>query len=203
MNAQFVDHPAGQLIQSLRCKANACQLPCIGHTNKNRTSVRIGKGGNSFISAVVDLLLEFQMQAFRFTNHVWHFTDFNVAHSHMTMYGIITFILLGRYIEARSRQDASSALRALAAELRAALAPVAPRAPFRSDLGRDLAAQRDYSEEVAEEIDAEVHKLVDTAHARVRKLLSENLTLLHGVANALLERETLNAEEFEELFAVA
>lgn len=32
-------------------------------------------------------------QAFRFTNFVWHFTDFNVAHSHMTMYGIITFIL--------------------------------------------------------------------------------------------------------------
>jgi len=32
-------------------------------------------------------------QAFRFTNHVWHFTDFNTAHSHMTMYGIITFIL--------------------------------------------------------------------------------------------------------------
>lgn len=32
-------------------------------------------------------------QAFRFTNFVWHFTDFNVAHSHMTMYGIITFFL--------------------------------------------------------------------------------------------------------------
>lgn len=32
-------------------------------------------------------------QAFRFTNYLWHFTDFNVAHSHMTMYGIITFIL--------------------------------------------------------------------------------------------------------------
>lgn len=32
-------------------------------------------------------------QAFRFTNYVWHFTDFNVAHSHMTMYGIITFLL--------------------------------------------------------------------------------------------------------------
>lgn len=32
-------------------------------------------------------------QAFRFTNHLWHFTDFNVAHSHMTMYGIITFAL--------------------------------------------------------------------------------------------------------------
>lgn len=33
------------------------------------------------------------VQAFRFTNFVWHFTDFNVAHSHMTMYGIICFIL--------------------------------------------------------------------------------------------------------------
>src|SRR5690606_5029945 len=33
------------------------------------------------------------LQAFRFTNFIWHFTDFNVAHSHMTMYGIITFIL--------------------------------------------------------------------------------------------------------------
>ncbi|MFA5620228.1 MAG: cbb3-type cytochrome c oxidase subunit I [Weeksellaceae bacterium] len=34
-------------------------------------------------------------QAFRFTNFIWHFTDFNVAHSHMTMYGIICFILWG------------------------------------------------------------------------------------------------------------
>lgn len=33
------------------------------------------------------------LQAFRFTNHIWHFTDFNVAHSHMTMYGIVTFAL--------------------------------------------------------------------------------------------------------------
>ena len=33
------------------------------------------------------------LQAFRFTNYVWHFTDFNVAHSHMTMYGIIAFFL--------------------------------------------------------------------------------------------------------------
>lgn len=33
------------------------------------------------------------VQAFRFTNFVWHFTDFNVAHSHMTMYGIVAFFL--------------------------------------------------------------------------------------------------------------
>lgn len=32
-------------------------------------------------------------QAMRFTNHIWHFSDFNVAHSHMTMYGIVAFIL--------------------------------------------------------------------------------------------------------------
>ncbi len=33
------------------------------------------------------------LQATRYTNYIWHFTDFNVAHSHMTMYGIISFIL--------------------------------------------------------------------------------------------------------------
>jgi len=70
-------------------------------------------------------------------------------------------------------------------------------------LGRDLAEQRDYSEEVAEEIDGEVHKLVDTSYARVRKLLTDNIAKLHGVANALLERETLSAEEFEEVFSGA
>ncbi|MCB0024018.1 MAG: cell division protein FtsH, partial [Caldilinea sp.] len=70
-------------------------------------------------------------------------------------------------------------------------------------LGRDLAEQRDYSEEVAEEIDGEVHQLVDSAYARVRKLLSDNIAKLHGVANALLERETLSAEEFEEVFSAA
>ena len=70
-------------------------------------------------------------------------------------------------------------------------------------LGRDLAEQRDYSEEVAEEIDAEVNQLVSTAYTRVRTMLSENIDLLHKVANALLERETLNADEFQELFAVA
>ncbi|MBW7886278.1 MAG: ATP-dependent metallopeptidase FtsH/Yme1/Tma family protein [Caldilineaceae bacterium] len=67
-------------------------------------------------------------------------------------------------------------------------------------LGRDLAEQRDYSEEVAEQIDAEVRRIVNSAYERVRKLLSENINKLHGVANALKERETLSAEEFEEVF---
>jgi cell division protease FtsH len=70
-------------------------------------------------------------------------------------------------------------------------------------LGRDLAEQRDYSEEVAEEIDAEINRLVSAANTRVHTLLRENIGLLHKVANALIERETLNADEFSELFVAA
>ncbi len=54
-------------------------------------------------------------------------------------------------------------------------------------LGRELAEQRDYSEEVAEEIDQEVRRIVDEAYARVRSLLGENIQKLHSVARALLD----------------
>ncbi len=67
-------------------------------------------------------------------------------------------------------------------------------------LGRDLAEQRDYSEDVAEQIDAEVRSIVDRAYARVCALLAENVDKLHAVARALLERETLDNQEFEEVF---
>ncbi len=67
-------------------------------------------------------------------------------------------------------------------------------------LGRDLGEQRDYSEEVAEQIDAEVRKIVDDALAWVRKMLAENRDKLEAVAQALLEKETLDAAEFEEIF---
>lgn len=66
-------------------------------------------------------------------------------------------------------------------------------------LGRDLAEQRDYSEEVAEQIDGEVHRIVDTAYQRVTDLLSSHIDKLHAVAKALLEQETLNLDEFEEV----
>ena len=68
-------------------------------------------------------------------------------------------------------------------------------------LGRELAEQRDYSEEVAEEIDQEVRRIVDEALARVRSLLGDNIQKLHSVARALLDNETLNMDEFEEVFA--
>lgn len=70
-------------------------------------------------------------------------------------------------------------------------------------LGRELAEQRDYSEEIAEEIDSEVHRVVDSAYARVRKLMSDNIDKLHAIAQALIDQETLNRDEFEEIFAGA
>ena len=70
-------------------------------------------------------------------------------------------------------------------------------------LGRELAEQRDYSEEVAELIDDEVRQIVDEAYQRVRKMLGTNLDLLHTVARALLDRETLSHDEFEEVFQAA
>jgi cell division protease FtsH len=70
-------------------------------------------------------------------------------------------------------------------------------------LGRELAEQRDYSEEVAEEIDGEVRGIVDQAYDRVRQLMAANLNKLHAVAKALIERETLSNEEFEQIFVGA
>lgn len=70
-------------------------------------------------------------------------------------------------------------------------------------LGRELAEQRDYSEQVAEQIDAEVRRIVNDAHARVRALMSANLDKLHAIANSLLERETLNSEDLHAIIAAA
>ncbi len=67
-------------------------------------------------------------------------------------------------------------------------------------LGRELAEQRDYSEEVAEQIDAEVRRIVDEAYARVHNMISSHLDKLHAIARALLERETLDRQEFEAVF---
>ena len=70
-------------------------------------------------------------------------------------------------------------------------------------LGREMAEQRNYSEEVAEQIDAEIRRIVDEAHARVRAMLSSNLDKLHAIAKALLEQETLSHDEFEGIFQAA
>jgi len=66
-------------------------------------------------------------------------------------------------------------------------------------LGREISQHRDYSEQTAEMIDAEVKRIIVDSEAQATKLLSENLEKLHSIAKALLEREILDAEEIEML----
>jgi len=70
-------------------------------------------------------------------------------------------------------------------------------------IGRDLAQTRNYSEEVAAQIDKEVKKIIDTCYERITNILKENINKLHAIANALIEREKLEGHEFEELYASA
>ena len=67
-------------------------------------------------------------------------------------------------------------------------------------LGRELTEQRDYSEEVAEALDSEVQRIVNEQHDRVRNILRVHRLRLDAVAEALLKRETLEEEEFVEIF---
>ncbi len=66
-------------------------------------------------------------------------------------------------------------------------------------LGREIAEQRNYSEKVAREIDAEVKRLVTMAHQRALETLKRHRNQLEAVAKRLLEVETIEREEFEEL----
>lgn len=66
-------------------------------------------------------------------------------------------------------------------------------------LGRDFTQGRDFSEETAAAIDDEVRKLIDQAYRRARLVLSDNLPLLHKITEALLEKETVDAAEMEEI----
>lgn len=66
-------------------------------------------------------------------------------------------------------------------------------------LGRDIARDKDYSEEVAAEIDKEVRSFMEDAYAATEKLLSENIDKLHVIAKALMEKETLEEEEINQL----
>ncbi|MEG2286718.1 MAG: ATP-dependent zinc metalloprotease FtsH, partial [Ruthenibacterium sp.] len=63
-------------------------------------------------------------------------------------------------------------------------------------LGRDLGAGRNYSENVASEIDDEIREMLDEAFVSARDILTKYMEQLHIVADALLEREKLSGEEF-------
>jgi cell division protease FtsH len=63
-------------------------------------------------------------------------------------------------------------------------------------LGREIQHRREVSEQTAQVVDSEVKRVIEEAYARAMKTLQENLDLLHAVAAALLERETLTREDF-------
>ena len=68
-------------------------------------------------------------------------------------------------------------------------------------LGRDIGKGRNFSEELGAKIDKEIKKTIDEAYNKAIDLLSNNLNKLHAVAQALIEKEKLDAKEFEEIFA--
>lgn len=70
-------------------------------------------------------------------------------------------------------------------------------------IGRDFGHTKPYSEEVAAQIDKEVKSVLDAAYERTLNILKENINKLHRIAGALLEKEKLEAAEFEALFAEA
>jgi len=66
-------------------------------------------------------------------------------------------------------------------------------------LGREIAQHRDYSELTAQKIDAEVKKIVSGSYSKTCQLIKDNMEILHRMANALLERETLTGEDVDEI----
>ena len=67
-------------------------------------------------------------------------------------------------------------------------------------LGIDLAHAKEYSEETAAVIDEETKRIVDTGYNRAKQILSDNIDKLHKVAGILLEKEKIEADEFEAIF---
>jgi cell division protease FtsH len=66
-------------------------------------------------------------------------------------------------------------------------------------LGREIAQHRDYSEETARLIDSEISGLINGAYSRARKVLEDNIDILHKLADLLLEKETVMGSELNDL----
>ena len=67
-------------------------------------------------------------------------------------------------------------------------------------LGKDFSTRKNFSEEMASEIDEEIRNIIQESYVTAEKLLTEKMDVLHTVANALLEIETLDGDQFEMLF---
>lgn len=68
-------------------------------------------------------------------------------------------------------------------------------------LGREIAQHRDYSELTAQRIDEEVRDLVTGAYNKAKRLINDNIDILHKMAKALLEKETLDSKDIDEIMA--
>ena len=68
-------------------------------------------------------------------------------------------------------------------------------------LGREMGAEPDYSEEIAREIDDEIRRVIEEAHTRARQVLEEHMDELHRLSVILIERETIDKDQFERLLA--
>ncbi|MDU5099799.1 MAG: ATP-dependent zinc metalloprotease FtsH [Peptoniphilus grossensis] len=67
-------------------------------------------------------------------------------------------------------------------------------------IGRDLGRSKDYSERTAAEIDEEVARIINEGYSKCKELLSDNLDKLLALSDALLEKETIYANDFEKIF---
>jgi len=70
-------------------------------------------------------------------------------------------------------------------------------------LGREMGAEPDYSEEIAREIDDEIKRVIEEAHELAVTVLKEHMTELHKISGILIERETIDKDQFERLLAGA
>lgn len=69
-------------------------------------------------------------------------------------------------------------------------------------LGREISQHRDYSELTAQKIDEEVRKIVTEAYSKTRQLISDHLEKLHALAEALLEKETLDSKAIDAVLGI-
>jgi cell division protease FtsH len=68
-------------------------------------------------------------------------------------------------------------------------------------LGREMSAEPDYSDEIAREIDDEIRRVIEEAHEAATRVLREHMDELHNLSVILIERETIDKEQFEKLLA--
>jgi cell division protease FtsH len=68
-------------------------------------------------------------------------------------------------------------------------------------LGREMGNEPDYSDEIAREIDDEIRRVIEEAHQTAHRVLREHMEELHKLSAILIERETIDKDQFERLLA--